>query len=90
MGDRKQPNPPPSETGAQQVKPDPPPSPPRKRQEYPGMMPNGISLRDYAAIHLLAAMVASARLDGIHLEQPELEARTAYEWADAVIAAREA
>lgn len=30
MGDRRAPNPPPSETGARQVKPSPPPAPPRR------------------------------------------------------------
>lgn len=48
----------------------------------------GMTLRDYFATHILAAMVSSARLDGIELALPEQEAITAYEWADAMLDAR--
>lgn len=50
----------------------------------------GMSLRDYIAVHVLQAVVTSARLDGIELGHPDHEAITAYEWADAMLKAREA
>lgn len=84
MGDRKQPNPPPSE---RQVKPAPPPAPPRKRgPDYPGMTASGISLRDWFAGHVLANI---ADPYATHPDQFNRIARDCYGQADAMLKARE-